>query len=139
MPQQYREILQVADGIFLAGGFELHKAGGYAYFQSVLRGMPDFTQVSDRPGAWFAFGSLHGEPLLLHRDTGAVWYFPPTSGDEWYMREEFEGVASDIDSFLAYYVFGAGYGEVAVDEEPDEWWEFLERHDLTTAGDEDEV
>lgn len=136
VPPQVRELLEVADGI-LAGAFSLSNTRTYSYFQSLLDDMPDYTHVSDDPGGWYVFGRLHDEPLLLHRQTGAVWYFPPTSGDEWYMREEFEGVATDLDSFLAYYVFGAGYAEVAF-EEPDEWWAFLGAHDLTTPGESNE-
>ncbi|MDR7276601.1 SUKH-4 family immunity protein [Catenuloplanes atrovinosus] len=134
VPQPVRELLEVADGI-LAGAFSLSSTRTYGYFQSVLGDMPGFTRVSDEPDKWFVFGRLHEEPLLLHRETGAVWYFPRTDGDEWYMREEFEGVASDLDSFLAYYVFGAGYAELGADD--DEWWNFLADQGVAGSDDED--
>ncbi|MFG2051420.1 hypothetical protein ACGFIW_28805 [Micromonospora sp. NPDC048935] len=51
------------------------------------------------------------------------------------MREFFLDVAPDLDSFLVYYVFGAGYGEVGRDD--DAWWGFLDDQGLITPGDED--
>ncbi len=135
LPQPVRELLGTADGI-LAGAFDLPAVANLDHFQYYLEMMPEFTGVADEPAEWLLFGKLHDEPLLIRRDTGAVWYLPEETTDEWFMRGLFLEVAPDLDSFLAYYVFGAGYGEIGSDN--DDWWRFLDEHDLTTPGDEDE-
>ena len=135
LPQQVRELLETADGI-RASAFDLRGAKQMDNIQYYIEHMPEFTGVADEPAEWLVFGTLHEEPLLIRRDTGAVWYLPAETTDEWFMRELFLEVAPDLDSFLAYYVFGAGYGEIGFDN--DEWWGFLGEQDLTTPGDEDE-
>lgn len=135
LPQPVRELLATANGI-LAGAFDLPALADLDDVQYYIEQMPEFTGVADEPAEWLVIGTLNDEPLLIRRDTGAVWYFPAETTDEWFMREMFLDVAPDLDSFLAYYVFGAGYGEVAFDD--DEWWGFLDEHGLTTPGDDDE-
>jgi len=135
LPQPVRELLETADGI-LAGAFDLPAVANLDDIQYYLDYVPEFTGVAAEPAEWLVFGTLHDEPLLIRRDTGAVWYLPAETTDEWFMRELFLDVAPDLDSFLAYYVFGAGYGEIGADD--DTWWGFLDAHDLTTPGDEDE-
>ncbi|MEU5962190.1 SUKH-4 family immunity protein [Micromonospora parva] len=135
LPQSVRELLETADGI-RAGSFDLPAAEHIGKIQGYLEQMPEFTGVADESAEWLVFGTLKEEPLLIRRDTGAVWYFPEETTDEWFMREAFLEVAPDLDSFLAYYMFGAGYGEVAYDD--DEWWGFLDEQGLTTPGDDDE-
>jgi SUKH-4 immunity protein of toxin-antitoxin system len=135
LPEQVRELLETADGV-LAGAFDLPAAASLKDIQYYIEHMPGFTGVAAEPAEWLVFGTLSDEPLLIRRDTGAVWYFPAETTDEWFMRELFLDLAPDLDSFLAYYVFGAGYGEVGHDD--DRWWRFLDEHDLTTPGDEDE-
>ncbi|MEV6343274.1 hypothetical protein [Actinoplanes sp. NPDC051851] len=140
-PQPVRELLEVADGIG-AGPFELISLGMYDHYQGLLQHMPDFTGVADDPGAWFHLGTMDEEPLLLRRDTGEVWWVPPTSTDEWFAREEFAMAMPSLEFFLVLYVFGPRYADVAFDEfeneETDRWWAFLEEHDLTTVpGDDD--
>lgn len=136
LPQPVRELLETADGI-LAGAVDLPTVAGLDDIQYYVEQMPGFTGVADEPAEWLVFGTLHDEPLLIRRDTGAVWYFPAETTDEWFMRELFVDVAPDLDSFLAYYVFGAGYGEMGADD--DKWWGFLDEHGLTIPGDEDEA
>ncbi|WP_433131281.1 SUKH-4 family immunity protein [Micromonospora sp. CA-240977] len=136
LPQSVRELLETADGI-LAGAFDLPGAANINDLQSHLDSMPEFTGVADEPSEWLVFGRLHDEPLLIRRDTGAVWYFPAETTDEWFAREFFLEVASDLDSFLAYYVFGAGYGEIGFDH--DDWWGFLGEQGLTVPGDDGEA
>ncbi|WP_444947734.1 SUKH-4 family immunity protein [Micromonospora ureilytica] len=135
LPQSVRELLETANGL-RAGGFDLRSAARLDRIEYYLELMPEFTGVADEPAEWLVFGTLNDEPLLIRRDTGAVWYFPAETTDEWFMREAFFEVAPDLDSFLSYYVFGAGYGEV--DSDDDEWWGFLDEQGLTTPGDEDE-
>ena len=130
VPGPVRELLDVADGI-LAGAFVLFGTGSYDCFPYAFAYMPEFTGVGDEPAKWALFGNLSDEPLLLNRETGAVWYFPFT-GAEWYMREEFAEIAPDLDSFLAYYVFGPGYREIGCDR-PDHWWRFLHSQGLITS------
>ncbi|GIF12784.1 SUKH-4 family immunity protein [Actinoplanes teichomyceticus] len=133
LPRPVRELLAAADGI-LAGAFDLPAAAELPGIQYHLETMPGFTRIADEPQRWLVFGTLHEEPLLLDRETGAVWYFPDADGDEWFMRERFDNVASGLDEFVGHYVFGPGYGRIAFDD--DEWWEFLSRHGLT-EGDHD--
>ncbi|MET8043719.1 SUKH-4 family immunity protein [Micromonospora sp. NPDC005215] len=135
LPQSVRELLETADGI-RAGAFDLAGAANIYADQHYLEHMPEFTGVADEPHEWLVFGRLHEEPLLIRRDTGAVWYFPAETTDEWFAREFFLEVAPDLDSFLAYYVFGAGYGEIGYDH--DGWWGFLGEQGLTVPGDDEE-
>ncbi|MGW5556954.1 SUKH-4 family immunity protein [Micromonospora sp. NPDC003944] len=135
IPQPVRELMEVAESI-AAGAFYLPGISSSASFQTGLPMMPDFTGVAAEPDQWYEFGRLKEEPLLLRRDSGAVWYFPEISTDEWFAREAFEQIAPDLDSFLAYYVFGAGYAEIGYDD--DDWWRFLEEQDLTTPGEQED-
>ncbi|KUL30814.1 hypothetical protein [Actinoplanes awajinensis] len=138
VPEPVRDLLAVADGI-LAGAFDLAGTAHIAYRQAMLADLPAFTGVGAAPAAWYFLGTLMEEPVLLRRDTGAVWWFPQTSGDPYYAREEFEELMPNLEYFLAYYVFGPGYADVGFED--DEWWGFLDEHDLTTVpgeGDEDE-
>jgi len=134
LPQPVRQLLETADGI-LAGAFDLPAVADIGDIQYYIQQMPAFTGVADEPAEWLVIGTLNDEPLLIRRDTGVIWYFPAETTDEWFTRELFLDVAPDLDSFLAYYVFGAGYGEVGFD---DEWWGFLDERGLTTPGDDDE-
>ncbi|GAB3980921.1 SUKH-4 family immunity protein [Plantactinospora veratri] len=134
LPQSVRELLETADGI-LAGTFDLPSVANLDDIQYYLEQMPGFTGVADEAAEWLVFGTLSDEPLLIRRDSGAVWYFPAETTDEWFMRELFLDVAPDLDSFLAYYIFGAGYGEIGSE---DRWWAFLDQQGLTTPGDEDQ-
>ncbi|WP_410816656.1 SUKH-4 family immunity protein [Micromonospora sp. 050-3] len=135
LPQSVRELLETANGL-RAGAFDLRGTDLLDAIQYYIELVPEFTGVADEPAEWLVFGTLSDEPLLIRRDTGAVWYFPEETTDEWFMREAFLEVAPDLDSFLAYYVFGAGYGEVGYDD--DKWWGFLDEQGLTTPGDENE-
>ncbi|MEU8211494.1 hypothetical protein AB0B85_20135 [Micromonospora sp. NPDC049044] len=134
LPQSVRELLETADGIH-AGSFDLFDAKEIDNHQYCLDHMPEFTGVADEPHKWLVFGQLSDEPLLIRRDTGSVWYFPAETTDEWFAREFFLEVTLDLDSFLAYYVFGAGYGEIGSDK--DGWWNFLVEQGLTVPGDDE--
>ncbi|MGC4870060.1 hypothetical protein ACLQ3B_31995 [Micromonospora sp. DT53] len=133
IPQPVRELMEVAESI-AAGRFYLPGISSSARMQSGLKIMPEYTGVAAEPDEWFYLGRLSEEPLLLRRDSGAVWYFPQVSTDEWFIREAFQQIAPDLDSFLAYYVFGAGYAEIGSDD--DNWWRFLEEQDLTSPGEQ---
>ncbi|MEU7613964.1 SUKH-4 family immunity protein [Micromonospora sp. NPDC049204] len=135
LPRSVRELLETTNGL-RAGSFDLRGTDLLGDVQYYIELMPEFTGVADEPGEWLVFGTLSDEPLLIRRDTGAVWYLPAETTDEWFMRETFLEVAPDLDSFLAYYVFGAGYGEVGSDN--DDWWGFLDEQGLTTPGDDED-
>ncbi|KUL23959.1 hypothetical protein [Actinoplanes awajinensis] len=134
VPQPVRELMEVAESI-AAGGFYLPGISSSAKMQRGLEIMPEYTGVAAEHAAWFNLGRIKEEPLLLRRDTGAVWYFPEVSTDEWFIREAFQQIAPDLDSFLAYYVFGPGYAEIGFDD--DDWWRFLQEQDLTTPAEEE--
>ncbi|GAA4953214.1 hypothetical protein [Actinoplanes utahensis] len=131
-PTQVRRLLEVADGIWTPD-VDLRSAGELAGIQFHLDLMPEFTGVRDDPGAWFVFGTRNQEPLLIRRDTGSVWCFPDDG--VWYTTDRFFEIALDFDEFVAYYVFGAGYGEIGSDH--DDWWAYLTAQGLTTTPDED--
>jgi hypothetical protein len=135
VPQPVRELMEVTESI-AAGGFYLPGISSSAKMQSGLELMPEYTGVAAEPAEWFYLGRLHEEPLLLRRDTGSVWFFPAVSTDEWFMREAFQEIAPDLDSFLDYYVFGPGYAEIGQND--DNWWRFLGEQDLTTSGEEED-
>jgi hypothetical protein len=135
VPEPVRDLLEVADGID-AGDFTLAGTGNIAYRQQGLEIMPDFTGVAAEPGEWYYLGTLSQEPVLLRRDTGAVWWFPQTSTDAYYAREEFEEAMPNLEYFLVYYVFGPGYADVGSDH--DGWWNFLDEHELTTVPDDED-
>ncbi|GAA2711580.1 hypothetical protein [Actinoplanes palleronii] len=134
VPQPVRELMEVTEGIS-AGGFYFPHIPTSTKMQGELEDMPEYTGVAAESSEWFYLGRIKEEPLLLRRDTGAVWYFPEVSTDEWFMREAFQQIAPDLDSFLGYYVFGAGYAEIGFDD--DDWWRFLEEQDLTTPAEEE--
>ncbi|MEE6261559.1 hypothetical protein [Plantactinospora sonchi] len=134
VPRPVRELLEVADGV-RAGDVELWGTADVDYRRVMLGSMPELTGVSDEPADWYYLGDLAREPLLLRRDTGAVWWFPRTSGDPFYARDEFEELMPNLEYFLAGYVFGPLYLDAATD---DEWWEFLDRHGLTAEDGDDE-
>ncbi|AVT38346.1 SUKH-4 family immunity protein [Plantactinospora sp. BB1] len=134
LPRSVRDLLETADGL-LAGAFDLPSVAHLDDIQYYIAQMPEFTGVADEPAEWLVFGTLSDEPLLIRRDSGAVWYLPAETTDEWFMRELFLDVAPDLDSFLGYYVFGPGYAEIGAE---DRWWAFLGEQGLATPGDEDE-
>ncbi len=134
VPQPVQELLEVADGV-RADDFELWGTADVDYRRNMLGHMPEFTGAAEEPAEWYYQGNLAQEPVLLRRDTGAIWWFPPTSGDPFYAREEFEELMPNLEYFLACYVFGPRYVDFGAD---DEWWEFLDEHELTAEDENDE-
>ncbi|MEV5206480.1 hypothetical protein AB0K35_03245 [Micromonospora sp. NPDC053740] len=59
--------------------------------------MPGFTGVADEPAEWLVIGTLNDEPLLIRRDSGAVWYFPAETTDEWWGFLDEQGLTSPGD------------------------------------------
>jgi hypothetical protein len=90
----------------------------------------DGLDVIDDPGVWLRVGTNDDEPLLLHRQTGELWWFPD-NGTVWYMSDRFELLAPDMVSFVGKYLLGDGYLDIS--PAPDDWYAFLRDHGLARA------
>lgn len=125
LPTDLRELLLVVDGI-RAGSIDLASSEGLAGVQYYLDDVPEYVPAADDPDRWMVVGTKNDEPLLMERDTGSIWYFPPT-GTEWFMGDRFESLAQNLTTFLHHFVFGPGYGALVGN---DRWSEFLDRQGL---------
>lgn len=134
LPAGLREFLRVTNGL-RAGSFELASTSSLGDIQYYLDYAPDFSPIPQNKADWLVIGTRSDEPIFMERETGAIWYFPPT-GTEWYMGDAFEEIAPDLDSFVDYYLLGPGYAELATAN--DEWYAFLERQGLLDEVDESE-
>ncbi|WP_435586794.1 SUKH-4 family immunity protein [Micromonospora aurantiaca (nom. illeg.)] len=132
LPAGLRDLLLVADGL-RAGAFELASTDRLTGVQYFLDYAPAFSPIPQDKTGWLVIGTRSDEPIFLERETGAVWYFPPT-GTEWFMGDAFEELAPDLDSFVHYYVLGPGYAELVTDD--DAWYAFLDRQGLLDDADE---
>jgi hypothetical protein len=74
------------------------------------------------PEAWVSIGARNYEPLLAHRKTGEVWWFPDT-GVVWQDSTVFEKLADDATELVLHYLLGDGYLEIIPDY--DDWAELL--------------
>ncbi len=123
VPEDYRELLQVTDGIG-AGPVTVFGSKYVAQNQTYTGPIEGTATVLD-PETWFCFGSVDSDPLLIHRKTDAVHGFPE-SGVTWWQSSCFEQYAPNIDAFLTEHVFGPEYPNL-VGETDDEWCHLLRR------------
>jgi hypothetical protein len=78
------------------------------------------------PEDWFCFGVNSDDPLFVRKDSGEVWWFPPTGTQRW-MSERFEQLADDVPAFFRDHVFGPGYRQLGGE---DRWWRLLREQGL---------
>ncbi|GGQ72217.1 hypothetical protein [Couchioplanes azureus] len=69
------------------------------------------------PDVWTRFATLNDEPLLIHQDTGEVWWFPDT-GVTWLDSTEFEKLTDDVATFMTDYLLGDGYLDICATDDP---------------------
>jgi hypothetical protein len=81
------------------------------------------------PEDWFCFGVNADDPLFVRRDSGEVWWFPPTGTPRW-MSERFERLAADVPAFFTDYVFGPRYRELSGE---DAWYSLLRDQGLAQS------
>ena len=70
---------------------------------------------------WLVFGTCFDFPLLLRRDSGAVWHFPDL-GKEHFEESDFRRLTADLDEFTVDCLLGTRYLEIT--GVSDWWWEF---------------
>jgi hypothetical protein len=126
LPADLRELLEVADGL-RAGSIEVPAVKRLGDMQYYLDYVPHFAPVAENRDGWLVIGTKGDEPLFAERATGSIWYFPRT-GTEWFASGTFEEMAPDLTSFLDYYAFGPGYGDLVTTEDP--WYQFLDERGL---------
>ena len=134
LPADLREFLQVADGI-RAGSFDFRSANELADVRYYLDYVPEFVPVAENRDGWLVIGTKSDEPLYMERQSGSIWYFGPT-GTDWFGSDEFVEAAPDLTSFVDYYVFGRGYGELVTTE--DRWYAFLGEQGLLDESEPEE-
>lgn len=133
LPADLRDLLLVADGL-RAGRLELASTSTLAGIQYHLDYAPDFSTIPEDRAGWLVVGTRSDEPIFMDLGTGAIWYFPP-NGAEWFMSDDFEELAPDLESFVDYYLLGPGYADLTPAD--DQWFAFLDEQGLLDD-DEDE-
>ena len=110
LPPGLAEVLAVSDGPRAGTVVVLSAAEfGKDYFTVLgAEAIPD-EQADD----WARFATCNYEPLLVHRQTGEVWWFPD-AGVEWVDSPVFEKLADNVESFMTEYVLGGGYLDICV-------------------------
>jgi hypothetical protein len=78
---------------------------------------------------WFCFAVGLGFPLMIERDTGAVWWFPDLEAEDYFTAERFERLTDSVEDFVDGFLLGAGYRRFSPSE--DDWWyQFLRDRQL---------
>jgi hypothetical protein len=126
LPPGLREMLELSDGPW---------GGAVVLFPTDQLVKQHFScddlDLIDDPTAWLRVGTVSDEPLLLHRKTGELWWFPDT-GTLWYMSDRFELLVPDMETFVAGYLLGRGYRDIAPNPD-DGWYAFLRDLGLVTG------
>ncbi|MEU7906334.1 hypothetical protein [Actinoplanes sp. NPDC049118] len=117
LPAGLAEVLAITDGP-RGGEIVVYSAAELARQRFQLIGVE---AVAD-PDAWMRFATLNDEPLLVHRETGEVWWFPDT-GVVWMDSFEFEKLADDVEAFMTDWLLGDGYLGICVSD--DDWARLL--------------
>lgn len=123
VPEDYAELLRVSDG--LGCGCVTVFDGNYVARSQIYADPIEGVPITLEPDAWFCFGTVVDDPLLIDRRTGAVHHFPDT-GVVWWMSDRFEQIAADLDGFLTEHVFGPGYPALTGIGD-DQWCRLLRR------------
>ncbi|ROT32972.1 hypothetical protein [Micromonospora sp. HM5-17] len=120
LPPGLADVLVVTDGP-RGGDIVMYSHAELAQQHLPLDGI---TAIPDEEaGMWLRFGALNYEPLLVHRHTGEVWWFPDT-GVQWFESEEFRKLTDNVEKFCLDYLLGAGYLDICVAGD-DDWARLL--------------
>lgn len=115
LPPGLADVLAITDGP-RAGEIVVISSANLAKDHFSLYGaeaIPDEDAAS-----WTRFATRLYEPVLVHNETGEVWWFPDT-GVQWVDSTAFEKLADNVEQFLTEYVLGPGYLRICV---PDDGW-----------------
>jgi len=120
LPPGLAEVLAVTDGPWVGdiGVFSYARQGPNRYLEQAVA-IPD-----GEAGRWMCFGERYQEPLLVHRDTGEVWWFPE-NGVVWPDNPEFRKLTDTVEEFVVHYMLGPGYLDICVAPDDDEWARLL--------------
>ncbi|HEY8533280.1 MAG TPA: hypothetical protein VIL44_05310 [Micromonospora sp.] len=133
LPPGLAEVLAVTDG---ARGGDIVV---YSHERLKEQDIP-FEQAAAIPEGeadrWLCFGTLNYEPLLVHRETGEVWWFPDT-GVLWWQSEEFRKLTDSVAEFVVNYLLGSGYLDICVGGD-DDWARLLVELGWADRGDSGE-
>jgi hypothetical protein len=121
LPTDLRRILEMTDGVY-AGNLAVFSSEGIAGNQFYCA---DLDGGTDR---WLCFAVVMDFPLMIERPTGAVWWFPETGLEYYFMSERFELLTESVEEFFDRYVLGEGYARICGTDDP--WYNFLRDHDL---------
>jgi hypothetical protein len=122
LPSGLRNVLETTDGP-RGGLVTIFPAGDVAENQYYIEDHPDTYKAVANPDDYLCFGARNYEPLLVHRGTGEVWWFPDT-GIPWYQSNRFERLAPDVATFVGDYLLGDGYRQMSPLPD-DHWYAFL--------------
>jgi hypothetical protein len=117
LPPGLADVLAITDGP-RGGDIVVHSRAELAQQRFELIGVEAVTD----PDVWMRFATLNDEPLLVHRETGEVWWFPDT-GVVWMDSTEFEKLTDDVETFMTDCMLGDGYLDICVTD--DEWARLL--------------
>ena len=106
------------DGIVVYGG-----SGYLGIGKALAEALPDGNE------RWCGIGEIGDVPVFMDRSDGTIWHALDATSED-YPEAEMQQIASDIWSFVAWYVIGPGFLEIFADEDDDEfeWAVFLRRH-----------
>lgn len=119
LPADLRELLSFSNAP-RAGAIALLKDTRIPANQFCL----DSPEVQEKLGGadrWLVFGACFDFPLLLRRDSGAVWHFPDL-GKEHFEESDFRMLTAGLDEFVVDCLLGTRYLEIT--GIADRWWEF---------------
>lgn len=78
---------------------------------------------------WCCFAMGLDFPLMIERDTEAVWWFADLEAEDYFMAERFERLTDSVDDFVDRFLLGAGYRQFSPSN--DDWWyQFLRERQL---------
>lgn len=120
LPPGLAEVLAVTDGP--CGGDVVvfpYDVTDQDYHPEYAAAIPD-----GEADSWMAFGHLNYVPLVVHRHTGEVWWFPDT-GVVWWQSDEFRKLTDTIEEFVLNDMLGPGYLDICVRPENDGWARLL--------------
>lgn len=110
------------DGIVLYGG-----SGFLGIGAALAERLPDGNE------RWCGIGEIADVPVFMDRSDGTIWHALDATSED-FQRAEMTQIATDIWSFVTWYVIGPGYVEIFTEEEYEdddeefEWAVFLRRN-----------
>lgn len=120
IPAVLLKLCNVTNGM-RCGGIVIYGGSGFLGIgEEFAERLPDGNE------RWCGIGEIADVPVFMDRSDGTIWHALDATSED-FEDAEMEQIASDVWSFVAWYVIGPGYQEI-FDGEDTEWAQFLCRH-----------